>query len=119
MTLSPDITVLFAGGAESADKDYRLSEMSRGAPKIWWEQEGISKADMDRFALVPKADWVVSHTAPSSFDVESKMRGQAGWMDHVHEPSRLKLAQVLMKYGPKRWFFGHFHHQMTDFTDGY
>ena len=118
LTLSPDVTVLFAGGAESADKDWRLSEMRKGAPKIWWEQEGISKADMERLVFVPEADWVVSHTAPSSFDIENKMRGQAGWMEHVHEPSRLKLEQVLMKYEPKRWFFGHFHHFLNGFSDG-
>lgn len=118
LEISPDITVLFAGGAESSDKDWRLSEMRRGAPKIWWEQEGISAKDMARLAFVPKADWVISHTAPSSFDVDKKIRQIAGYNPHINEPSRLKLEQVLMKYGPKRWFFGHFHHFMTGFTDG-
>ena len=117
LTLSPDVTVLFAGGAESADKDWRIEEMKRGAPKIWWEQEGISDADLSRLALVPKADWIVSHTAPNAFDVENEI-GRSEWISGVSVPSRLKLEQVLLKYEPKRWFFGHYHHFMNGFTDG-
>lgn len=115
LPITPDLTVLFAGGAESADKDWRLSEMARGVPRIWWPQEGISHADMARLEAVPRADWVVSHTAPASFDVEAFMRGD-DW--HFNEPSRLKLEQVLVKYSPRRWFFGHFHRPMHGLTGG-
>ena len=91
--------------------------MRRGAPKIWWEQEGISDADMGRLALVPKADWVVSHTAPNAFDVAGNMGRVWGGDGHFFAPSRGKLEQVFLKYHPTRWFFGHFHHFMKGRTD--
>lgn len=118
LEIKPDLTILFAGGAESSDKEYRLEEMKRGAPKIWWEQEGISERDMDRLVLVPKADWVISHTAPNAFDIADRMRGFRGGGGHFFEPSRGKLERILANYKPKRWFFGHFHHFMQGKIDG-
>lgn len=70
LELGGNLTVLFAGGAESIDKDHRLRKMRfDGAPKIWWEQEGISEADMARLDNVSEAQWVVSHTAPMGFNL--------------------------------------------------
>lgn len=110
LTLSPDVTILFAGGTESTWKDTmgRLMYMQRpDSSKIWWEQEGISDADMERLALVPKTDWVISHTAPYAFDVPGK-----------EAESRKKLDVVLTKYRPKRWFFSHFTRFKEGETDG-
>lgn len=118
LELSPEITVLFAGGAESADKEWRLKRMAKGVCKIWWEQEGISEADMERLELVPKADWVISHTAPLIFDLDDEMRAILNGGSLKFEPSRLKLNRVFDRYQPERWFFGHFHHHMTGFTEG-
>lgn len=118
LKLAPDITVLFAGGAESSDKTWRLRQMAQGAPKIWWEQEGVSQQDLDRLSFVPKADWVISHTAPEVFDLDSKMRSVKGFTCHANEWSRKMLDEVFWKYHPKRWFFGHFHHHMEGNTDG-
>lgn len=114
LSLAPHIDVLFAGGAESVDKDYRLKKMAEGAPKIWWEQEGVSHADLARLEKVEKADWVISHTAPSSFNLISRLAAGV----HLRERSRLMLEQILVKYNPKRWFFGHFHFHETGFDYG-
>lgn len=118
LQLSPEITVLFAGGAESADIAERLRAMKAGSPKIWWDQEGICEVDMERLAAVPRADWVVSHTCPKAFDIASQMHGLWGAGGHFFEPSRGKLEEVFLNYRPKKWFFGHFHHHMTGRTDG-
>lgn len=119
LEISPDVTVLFAGGAESSeyDRQDRLADMANGCEKIWWEQEGVSEADLARLADVPKADWVISHTAPASFDLASKMRGWEFGV-HLNEPSRQMLDAVFRKYHPKRWFFGHFHQYAQGETDG-
>lgn len=117
LEVKPGLTILFAGGAESADKDMRLRKMEEGAPKIWWEQEGISEVDMARLSAVPRADWVISHTAPNAFDIASQL--DPVWGDrHFFEPSRGKLEEVFLKYKPKRWFFGHFHQFMQGKIDG-
>lgn len=111
LALSPDITVLFAGGAESIDKDYRLEKMRDGYPRIWWPQEEISETDMERLSSVPRADWVISHTAPTAFDLFSIRKPY--WSQ-----SRKYLDVVLQKFMPKRWFFGHFHEFMKGDYDG-
>lgn len=118
LQLSPGVTVLFAGGAESADKKERMEFMLKHRVKVWWEQEGISEADLERLDSVPKADWVVSHTAPYVFDVDAKMRAIWGHSSHLLERSREKLDKVFDKYHPRRWFFGHFHHSMKGLTEG-
>lgn len=117
LQISPDITVLFAGGAESVDKDWRLQEMRKGSPKIWWEQEGVSEADLQRLDQVARADWVISHTAPNAFAVEKCLRNlwSAG---HLHEPSRDRLEEIFLRYAPKNWWFGHFHQHMAGRIDG-
>lgn len=117
LEVSPDVTVLFAGGAESSDKDIRLEWMATGSLKCWWEQEGVSNADLARLESVPKADWVISHTAPTSFYVNGLMRSVWGQSGHLNEPSPLKLEQVRLKYEPSKWWFGHFHHHMTGRTE--
>lgn len=110
LELSPDTAVLFAGGAESADKDYRLQAMAKGALKCWWSQEGISENDLATLDDVPKADLVISHTAPTSFTFEIARKVRNG--HHLGEPSQDMLEKVLVKYNPKRWYFGHFHWNM-------
>ena len=89
LELVPDITVLFVGGAESIDKDYRLRKMrSKGCPKIWWEQEGIGEADMERLKNIPRADLIISHTAPKAFSLAPSLAGNAWDGKHIDEPSR-------------------------------
>ncbi len=117
LQLMPDITVLFAGGAESSDKEWRIREMLKDptCPKIWFKQEGISESDLDRLDNVEKADWVISHTAPTAFHINLPKSTFDG---HLIESSREKLEYVRERYHPKRWYFGHFHHNQTGFTDG-
>lgn len=120
LKLTPDITALFAGGAESCDKQYRLHKMQMaGFPKIWWEQEGISREDLARLQDIPRAEWIVSHTAPSAFNLYPFLsRDYDSGIGHIDEPSRDLLQKVLEKYHPKKWFFGHFHMYMSGQTDG-
>lgn len=113
LDLDEQTRVLFAGGAESADKSERVPH------KSWWPQESVDSADLDRLAHVPRAELVISHTAPAAFDLESQL-GAAWSFDrtHLYEPSRHMLDEVLEKYHPRRWYFGHFHKAMRGRTDG-
>lgn len=121
LEIAPDMTVLFAGGARSNDIEWRLEKMEQGGPKIWWEQEIISDEDMARLDCAPKADMVISHTAPKSFDMRPWMPGKLGQIgmsgfidaEKTTDPSMEKLDVILEKYRPKKWFFGHFHLPMS------
>lgn len=107
LKLDAGTSVLFAGGAESMDKSERVAGLS------WWPQEGVSSEDLDRLDNVPKADIVISHTAPAAFDLSIQM-AKSWWNDgaHLEEPSRYMLDEVFEKYHPRQWYFGHFHKAM-------
>lgn len=105
-------TALFCGGAESIDKDWRLAEMRRGAEKIWWPQEGVSRNDVESLAAVPKAEIILSHTAPMLFNLSPWLAGNGFKPKKEDNASRELLNEVYLKYRPKKWFFGHFHERM-------
>lgn len=113
LNLAAETTVLFAGGAESTDKSERVAHLS------WWPQEGVSNADLDRLNDVSRVDIVISHTAPAAFNLDSQMAKQ--WWNtsyHLEEASRYMLDEVLEKYHPREWYFGHFHKSMHGRCDG-
>jgi hypothetical protein len=90
-------TVLFMGGAESMDKHVRTPG------RDWFPEESISQEDI--YSLPDtKIDTVISHTCPMEFTMLATER----------EPSRVALSEVLRKYKPSRWFFGHWHHYKED-----
>ena len=109
-------TVLFAGGAESVDKDYRLEQMRLGCPPIWWPQEGVLSADLERLDYVKKADIVISHTAPMRFNLNPWLANNSHSKFRIDNTSRKALDIVLKKYDPQKWFFGHFHEWMQGKT---
>ena len=95
--------VMFCGGAESIDKDWRVPGES------WWPQECIDDTDM---AHLPnpadpargKIDWIVSHTCPSFFNL-----GKIGQGDKERDPSKRRLDEIFTAFRPSRWWFGHYH----------
>ncbi len=103
LTLLDGTNILFAGGAESADKSRRTPN------ETWWEQEGIDDQDMLR--LPPpnsNIDWVISHAAPLSFELGRHVIFYRP--EKLFEPSRHYLEEILQTYCPKQWFFGHYHY---------
>lgn len=90
--------VLFIGGADSIDKNYRIQG------RDWFPQEIISYRDI---ANLPdcKIDIVISHTCP-----EVGMYYLDTMKEQYKDSSRAALTFVLEKYNPSLWFFGHFHY---------
>lgn len=91
---------LFIGGGLSIDKEWRTEGVS------WWRNEVLSHSDYLNF---PEGnfDIIFSHTMPTSaFQmVELPMYTS----DKMKDPSCDILEEALIKYKPKRWYFGHFH----------
>jgi predicted phosphodiesterase len=91
--------VLFCGGADSIDKDKLIYGHE------WYPEELISQTDLDRCLAAPKADIIVSHTAPRIY-IDT-------WMDNNNEkgndPSTLALDEILIHHKPSLWFYGHWH----------
>ena len=93
--------VMFCGGADSIDKDWRTPG------DTWWPQEIINIQDMNR---LPKpgsvsVDWVLSHTCPTCFQIEKVL----GYSGKENDPSKQYLDWIFKSFSPKRWWFGHYH----------
>jgi Icc-related predicted phosphoesterase len=96
--------ILFIGGADSIDKEWRIYN------RTWWPQEILNFNDFFYFEKeVKKADIIISHTCPYSFNVGLQFENK------IIDPTRKILDLVLNKYNPKLWFFGHFH----EYIEGY
>lgn len=105
-TLPDGRVILFVGGAESVDKNFRKPGWD------WFPEESITQADIDALPDI-KIDMVISHTCPMEFQMQNN--------PYFHNPergSRMALSIVLEKYKPKEWFFGHWHtHVVGEYYD--
>jgi predicted phosphodiesterase len=96
LTLPDGRTVLFAGGAYSIDRQQRIAGVT------WFEEEVLTTTEAAGFPDC-RVDIVVSHTAPASLDL--------GINAFNLDVSRLALDDILVRYKPAVWFFGHWHRQ--------
>lgn len=96
ITLPDGRVVLFAGGASSTDICFRTPGYD------WFPGENISYSDVDRMLGYGRVDIVVSHTCPVSFPI-------GGTVEKSRDSNRLVLEDVLIKYRPELWLFGHWH----------
>ena len=104
-------TILFAGGAESTDKAWRVLGES------WWPDEIITRKDMDNLPDM-EIDIVISHTVPRKFFHEAYPEFFIYHEEKLNDPSTFALDIVFDKYKPKQWFSGHFHHYMKGTIEG-
>lgn len=110
-------TVLFMGGAFSHDWRYKefgdVEWRYREVGIDWFPfMELVTEEDLNKIPDV-KIDIVISHTAPKEFFMPPRDGGL-----EVEDPSRESLSQLLKKYQPKLWFFGHYHYFRYGFDYG-
>ena len=100
---------LFLGGALSIDKDSRVEGVS------WWRNEVMSHSDYLNF---PEGNYdiIFSHTIPTS--IMSKLKIPIWNSGKLKDPSCDILDAALLRYKPKRWYFGHFHQEFNFKMDG-
>ena len=96
LTLPDGRTVMFFGGADSHDKEYRILNID------WFKEEIPSQTDLDRaMAFNGKVDIMISHTCPQEIPIFDDERS--------HDPTRKMLSILWEKYRPSLWYFGHWH----------
>jgi len=98
MTLPDGRTVLFMGGADSIDKEWRTRGVS------WFPEEVITSKDV-RSLPDCNIDIVVSHTCPA--ELLPILLGEDPRKEN--DPSNAALSHILEKYSPSFWYFGHWH----------
>lgn len=95
-------TVLFMGGAESIDKNFRTIGHD------WFPDEIITQTDIENLPNV-NIDIVISHTCPREFYIKLRAGNHESVVMKSNDPSMTALSYVLHKYRPDLWYFGHFH----------
>ena len=100
--------VMFMGGADSIDKQYRTSGSD------WFPEEVITQKDIEDLPDI-KIDIVISHTCPLEFHhtILLKKAPYWGWQKKIKDPSAHALSYILNRYKPSLWYFGHFHVHAT------
>lgn len=136
----PDYTILQAchhnilcvGGAISIDRSMRLQWMDiRPEREAYWIDEAPVYNPMALDSLSEqgvKIDTVVSHTAPSFCELQTKrglsswcMKDSALWNDTTQERQTMDAihAHLLRDKHPLRhWYYGHFHQSWQSHIDG-
>lgn len=98
--------VLFVGGANSVDSVFRRKH---GLP--WYREEQINDREKDlvrKVIMNNDIEVVISHDAPSSFDMRYACMPQFGG-ENKSDSCRLFLQEVLEEAKPSQWYFGHWH----------
>ena len=116
-------TVLCVGGAVSVDRQIRLQEMSRHPGKVYYWPDEAVRYDAEALEAIRdarlKVDIVVSHSAPSLCEFQSKS-GLASWakedpeLIEECETERQTMDTILAHlkrdgHPLERWYYGHFH----------
>ena len=92
--------ILVIGGACSIDKEYRIENID------WWEGEDVTRVP----DLPGKADIIISHEAPITFDPMPTRPDGLGKDQYGNIlRSREYLQEVLESARPDYWFYGHYH----------
>jgi len=101
----------FLGGARSVDRPLRVMGQT------WFPEEMLAADVLD--VLPEKADLVISHAAPWSFDMTNAVTGSVcdEW-DMTPDTSRDVLEEALRRLKPLRWYFAHFHISMKGQSQG-
>ena len=98
------------GGATSIDRDYRLDLERTIDTKVFWEGEIITKVDK----YPGKADIIVSHTAPISFEPVVLREGNVS--EEIYNQivdERTYLDNIIGNMRISYWFYGHFHNNYS------
>lgn len=100
-------TIFFAGGGKSVDHKMRT------VGKDYFLEEILLRSDLPED--LPPSDIVISHAAPSLFDVLSIVGHPSPplWWDLSIDPTTHVLDEVLSAVQPELWICGHYHSAFT------
>lgn len=112
------VSFFFVRGAESSDKAKLVERGKSLGKQLWFEDEELPESLHDHIASMyeaAKPEIMLTHTCPESIDpliqkhVCSRRRHPSTPVYSSSPTSRL-LERLLDLHRPKRWCFGHYHH---------
>jgi Icc-related predicted phosphoesterase len=116
-------TFVALGGAPSVDRSWRVNdERQFPGSKLWWHQEAVTGADVDKVKEGGYADVMVAHDAPLGVPtVDLGIRGNPmGFQPHDLEyalEGRKIMREAFDAVQPKLYLHGHYHFHVNDRVD--
>jgi len=112
-----DTSFVALGGAPSVDRQYRLNAQ-RGGNKMWWDQESITRADVDNVVAGGYADVMLTHDAPNCAQINGRIKGNPMGFEqadlHYASEGRALMEEAFRGVAPKALFHGHYHFVVND-----
>lgn len=115
------VSFLGLGGAPSVDRQWRLQDMRRmnGKQKLWWAQEQITQADVDKVVAGGHADVMVCHDAPNGVPtVDGHISGNPMGFDPIDleyaAVGRALMTEAYKGVKPDTFLHGHYHFPVND-----
>lgn len=109
------VNFLGASGAPSVDRQWRLEDMRRfKGEKLWWEQEMVSPADVDKIVADGRTQVVVAHDVFNDVpSVDAHIAGNPMGFHNVDllyaAEGRLRMTEIFRGTAPETWLHGHYH----------
>jgi len=97
-TLEDGRRILFMGGADSIDKNWRTVGVD------WFPEEIIKPKDLENLPN-ENIDIFITHTCPNELVLTLMRR----YPEKNFEPSNHALSELWKRYKPSLWIFGHWH----------
>lgn len=118
------VSFVALGGAPSVDRGWRRRSMRQTGYPIWWPQEDITPADIERTIEGGYADVMVAHDAPYGVpQIEKHIFGNPMGFEEEDlkyaEQGRQKMASVVDVVRPRLFFHGHYHKKIDDRIDNF
>lgn len=103
--------VLVIGGAYSVDKHYRLEREAMGGYAGWFENEQLSKEEMENISIIynnQSFDLIFAHTCPLSYQPTDLFLSYVD-QSKVDNSMETWMEDFIKKIDFKQFYFGHYH----------
>lgn len=117
------VAFFYVSGGHSIDRAYRLTHEHQTGQKIWWEDEELSYADMQKVYKWYKdvqPQLVITHEAPTVCMEKIQnpnILKEFGYPDGWKSNTQQLLQQLYEEYQPQVWVHGHMHHAARNQID--
>ena len=110
------VPMQFVGGAFSVDKTWRVQEMAKGEPEMWWKEEELTENQVTMACLAagltsPRV--MFTHDAPDGCPMSQlSSMSLPPVVEARSQDNRIRIREIMEAAQPDHLFHGHFHRRV-------